>query len=60
MMHTVRLTNNIAGKLPAHSIDHEDPHLLVGETVKIQLHDENGHHIERVGILAEVLITGHA
>ena len=60
MMHTVRLMDNTAGKLPADSIDHVDPELLIGEQVKVRLHDENGHHIERVGVLAKVLISGHA
>jgi len=43
------------GKILASSIDYIDPQGLIGQTVNVHMHDENGNPEECEGILIEVL-----
>ena len=51
--HTVLLEDGTTGmvRIPAD----QDPETLVGETATVNLHDENGLHIQATGIVAEIL-----
>ena len=51
--HTVLLEDDTTGwvRIPAD----QDPETLVGETATVNLHDENGLHIQATGIVAEIL-----
>ena len=53
--YSVRLKNNTVGTIDDSTIDFQDINDFIGETITVQLHDENGHSIEVTGILDEIL-----
>ena len=53
--YTVRLEDETIGTISSDTIEGQHASELVGEIVKVHLHDENGNPVEREGRMVEVL-----
>jgi hypothetical protein len=55
MYYHVLLKDQTTGYINSDSLDGQHADAFIGERMTVHLHDENGNHIEKTGILIDVL-----